>query len=78
MEFMRPGGPGAGFCPQSEVARGKSDHPGEHQHPDERADVHGTQLLVKINANIGNSAVGQLHRGKVEKLQWATVGPPTR
>ena len=38
----------------------------------------GRNFKVKINANIGNSAVTSSIEEEVEKLRWATCGVPTR
>ena len=40
--------------------------------------VIGRRFLVKVNANIGNSAVSSSIEEEVEKMHWATAGAPTR
>ena len=63
--------------------RGPGDHPQQHQPSRIRADDHRPGFLVKINANIGNSAVTSSIAEEVDKLQWATQwagrprAPPT-
>jgi phosphomethylpyrimidine synthase len=57
---------------RSEVARGSRDHPGEHQSPESEPMIIGRNFLVKINANIGNSAVASSIEEEVEKMRWAT------
>ena len=54
---------------RDEVARGRH-HPGQHQSPGGGADDHRPQLPVKINANIGNSAVTSSIEEEEEK-SWS-------
>ena len=56
---------------RDEVARGPRDYPGEREPSRKRADDHRAQFPVKINANIGNSAVASSIEEEVEKMTWA-------
>ncbi len=58
---------------RSEVARGRAIIPANVNHPELEPMIIGRHFLVKINANIGNSAVGSSIREEVEKLRWATL-----
>ena len=57
---------------RSEVARGRAIIPANINHPETEPMIIGRQFLVKINANIGNSAVASSIDEEVEKLIWAT------
>jgi phosphomethylpyrimidine synthase len=57
---------------RSEVAAGRAIIPANIRHPELEPMIIGRRFLVKINANIGNSAVGSSIEEEVEKLQWAT------
>jgi len=57
---------------RSEVARGRAIIPANIKHPELEPMIIGRNFLVKINANIGNSAVRSSIEEEVEKLQWAT------
>jgi phosphomethylpyrimidine synthase len=57
---------------RSEVARGRAIIPANINHPESEPMIIGRNFLVKINANIGNSAVSSSIEEEVEKLQWAT------
>jgi phosphomethylpyrimidine synthase len=57
---------------RDEVARGRAIIPANIRHPELEPMVIGRNFLVKINANIGNSAISSSIRDEVEKLQWAT------
>ncbi|MCC2668890.1 MAG: thiamine biosynthesis protein ThiC, partial [Armatimonadetes bacterium] len=57
---------------RSEVARGRAIIPANINHPECEPMIIGRNFLVKINANIGNSAVGSSIEEEVEKLQWST------
>ena len=57
---------------RSEVANGNAIIPSNINHPELEPMIIGTNFLVKINANIGNSAVWSNTREEVEKLVWAT------
>ncbi len=56
----------------SEVARGRAIIPANVNHPESEPMIIGRRFLVKINANIGNSAVGSSIEEEVEKMTWAT------
>jgi phosphomethylpyrimidine synthase len=58
---------------RSEVARGRAIIPANVNHPELEPMVIGRRFLVKINANIGNSAVSSSIDDEVEKLRWATL-----
>ncbi len=58
---------------RSEVARGRAIIPANVNHPELEPMIIGRHFLVKINANIGNSAVGSSISEEVEKLRWATL-----
>src|SRR5262245_14792594 len=57
---------------RSEVARGRAIIPSNINHLELEPMIIGRNFLVKINANIGNSAVRSSIEDEVEKLQWAT------
>ncbi|MFG2819515.1 phosphomethylpyrimidine synthase ThiC [Kitasatospora sp. NPDC048365] len=57
---------------RSEVARGRAVIPLNVNHPEVEPAIIGTNFLVKINANIGNSAVTSSIEEEVEKMTWAT------
>jgi len=74
--------PGQGFgavLPQTitpefvrdEVARGRAIIPANVNHPETEPMIIGRNFLVKINANIGNSAVTSGIQEEVEKMTWA-------
>jgi phosphomethylpyrimidine synthase len=56
---------------RSEVARGRAIIPANKRHPELEPMIIGRNFLVKVNANIGNSAVRSSIADEVEKLQWA-------
>ncbi len=56
---------------RSEVASGKAIIPNNVKHPESEPMIIGTKFLVKVNANIGNSAVSSLISDEVDKLRWA-------
>jgi phosphomethylpyrimidine synthase len=58
---------------RSEVARGRAIIPANVNHPELEPMIIGRNFLVKINANIGNSAVGSSIVEEVDKLRWATL-----
>jgi phosphomethylpyrimidine synthase len=58
---------------RSEVARGRAIIPANINHPELEPMVIGRRFSVKINANIGNSAVTSSIEEEVEKLRWATL-----
>ena len=57
---------------RSEVARGRAIIPANINHPETEPMIIGRNFLVKINANIGNSAVSSSIEEEVEKMRWAT------
>ena len=58
---------------RAEVARGRAIIPSNVNHLELEPMIIGRNFLVKINANIGNSAVRSSIEDEVEKLQWATL-----
>ncbi len=75
--------PGMGFGAQlpeeitaefvrEEVAQGRAIIPSNINHPESEPMVIGRNFLVKVNANIGNSAVSSSIGEEVEKMTWAT------
>jgi phosphomethylpyrimidine synthase len=73
MEFVaiREGLP-ADFV-RAEIARGRAIIPANINHLELEPMIIGRNFLVKINANIGNSAVSSSIDEEVEKLRWATL-----
>src|SRR3989449_3477462 len=57
---------------RDEVARGRAILPANVNHPETEPMMIGRRFLVKINANIGNSAVASSIEEEVEKMTWAT------
>lgn len=57
---------------RSEVARGRAIIPSNINHPETEPMIIGRNFHVKINANIGNSAVSSSIEEEVEKMTWAT------
>src|SRR6266404_4886812 len=57
---------------REEVARGRAIIPANINHPESEPMIIGRNFLVKINANIGNSAVASSVEEEVEKMCWAT------
>ncbi|NQD40781.1 phosphomethylpyrimidine synthase ThiC, partial [Glutamicibacter halophytocola] len=57
---------------RSELAAGRAIIPSNINHPESEPMIIGKAFLVKINANIGNSAVTSSIAEEVSKLQWAT------
>ncbi len=57
---------------RDEVARGRAIIPANINHPETEPMIIGRNFLVKINANIGNSAVSSSVEEEVEKMVWAT------
>ena len=81
-EMMRTQHPGENFgasmpkkiTPEfvrSEVAAGRAIIPVNINHPEAEPMIIGRNFLVKINANIGNSALGSSIQEEVEKMTWA-------
>src|SRR5919204_2215755 len=56
---------------RDEVARGRAIIPSNINHPESEPMIIGRKFLVKINANIGNSAVASSIDEEVEKMTWA-------
>lgn len=56
---------------RDEIARGRAIIPANINHPEVEPMIIGRNFLVKINANIGNSAVTSSIAEEVEKLVWA-------
>jgi phosphomethylpyrimidine synthase len=57
---------------RDEIARGRAILPANVNHPESEPMVIGREFLVKVNANIGNSAVTSSVADEVDKLTWAT------
>ncbi|MCD2114992.1 MULTISPECIES: phosphomethylpyrimidine synthase ThiC [Rhodococcus] len=57
---------------RSEVAAGRAIIPANVNHPESEPMIIGKSFLVKINANIGNSAVTSSIVDEVDKMRWAT------
>jgi phosphomethylpyrimidine synthase len=57
---------------RTEVAAGRAIIPVNINHPENEPMIIGRNFLVKINANIGNSAVASSIEEEVEKMRWAT------
>ncbi|AUW95194.1 phosphomethylpyrimidine synthase ThiC [Sulfobacillus thermotolerans] len=65
-----------GFDPEvvrEEVASGRAIIPSNINHPESEPMIIGRRFHVKINANIGNSAVASSIDEEVEKMRWATL-----
>ncbi len=56
---------------RDEIARGRAIIPANINHPESEPMIIGRNFLVKINANIGNSAVSSSIGEEVEKMTWA-------
>jgi phosphomethylpyrimidine synthase len=56
---------------RAEVARGRAIIPASINHPECEPMIIGRNFLVKINANIGNSAVASSIEEEIEKMRWA-------
>jgi phosphomethylpyrimidine synthase len=80
LDFAHPGEPFGANIPleitpefvRQEVARGRAIIPSNINHPESEPMIIGRNFLVKINANIGNSAVASSIEEEVEKMCWAT------
>ena len=57
---------------RSEIAAGRAVVPSNINHPELEPQIIGRNFLVKINANIGNSAVASSVEEEVDKMVWAT------
>ncbi|MEE1568546.1 MAG: phosphomethylpyrimidine synthase ThiC [Alphaproteobacteria bacterium] len=56
---------------RDEIARGRAIIPNNINHPESEPMIIGRNFLVKINANIGNSAVASSAAEEVDKMAWA-------
>ena len=56
---------------REEVARGRAIIPANINHPESEPMIIGRNFLVKINANIGNSAVASSIEEEVDKMRWS-------
>lgn len=56
---------------RDEVARGRAIIPNNINHPESEPMVIGRNFLVKVNANIGNSALGSSINEEVDKMTWS-------
>ncbi|WP_369601102.1 phosphomethylpyrimidine synthase ThiC [Hahella sp. SMD15-11] len=80
LNHQHPGEPWGARIPEEitpefvrqEVAAGRAIIPSNINHPEAEPMIIGRNFLVKINANIGNSALGSSIEEEVEKLTWAT------
>ena len=80
LNHQHPGESFGAFIPEfitpefvrDEVARGRAIIPANINHPETEPMIIGRNFLVKINANIGNSAVASSIEEEVEKMRWAT------
>jgi len=57
---------------RDEIAAGRAVLPANRNHPEAEPMVIGSRFLVKVNANIGTSAVSSSVAEEVEKMTWAT------
>ncbi|MGH3795305.1 MAG: phosphomethylpyrimidine synthase ThiC [Pseudonocardiaceae bacterium] len=57
---------------RDEVARGRAVIPANRRHPESEPMIIGKKFLVKVNANIGNSAVTSSIEQEVDKMVWAS------
>ena len=57
---------------RQEIARGRAIIPSNINHPESEPMIIGRNFLVKVNANIGNSAITSSIEEEVEKMLWAT------
>lgn len=58
---------------RSEVARGRAIIPSNKNHQELEPMIIGRKFAVKINSNIGNSAIASSIEEEVEKLQWSAL-----
>ena len=80
LTHQHPGNPWGASIPdeiapefvRDEVAKGRAIIPSNINHPEAEPMIIGRNFLVKINANIGNSAVASSIEEEVEKMRWAT------
>jgi phosphomethylpyrimidine synthase len=81
LNHQHPGKPGGARIPnfitpefvRQEVAAGRAIIPLNVNHPESEPMVIGRNFRVKINANIGNSAVASSIEEEVDKMRWATL-----
>jgi phosphomethylpyrimidine synthase len=79
LDFQHPGNGFGAALPRfvtpefvrQEVARGRAIIPANINHPESEPMIIGRNFLVKINANIGNSAVASSIEEEVEKMRWS-------
>ena len=79
LSFQHPGNDWGGSIPavitpefvRDEIARGRAIIPANINHPESEPMIIGRNFLVKINANIGNSAVASSIDEEVDKMIWA-------
>jgi phosphomethylpyrimidine synthase len=57
---------------RSEIASGRAILPANINHPESEPMIIGSRFLVKVNANIGNSALSSSIENEIEKMRWAT------
>src|SRR6201991_5159317 len=74
MEFIAAREGVAAELVRDEVARGRAVIPANHNHPENEPMIIGKAFAVKVNANIGNSAVTSSIAEEVDKLVWAARG----
>ena len=80
LTHQHPGNPWGASIPdeitpefvRDEMAKGRAIIPSNINHPEAEPMIIGRNFLVKINANIGNSAVASSIEEEVEKMRWAT------
>jgi len=81
VRHQHPGNAGGALIPRhitpefvrDEVAAGRAIIPANINHPETEPMIIGRSFRVKINANIGNSAVTSSIDEEVEKMRWATL-----
>jgi phosphomethylpyrimidine synthase len=71
MEFIALREGVSGEFVRAEVARGRAIIPANVNHPETEPMIIGRSFLVKINANIGNSAIASSIEEEVDKMTWA-------
>jgi phosphomethylpyrimidine synthase len=72
MEFVAVREGVAATVVRDEIAAGRAVLPANRNHPESEPMVIGSRFLVKVNANIGTSAVTSSVAEEVEKMTWAT------
>jgi len=81
LNHQHPGGGWPGMLPRhitpefvrDEVAAGRAIIPANINHPETEPMIIGRNFRVKINANIGNSAIASTIEEEVEKMRWSTL-----